>query len=90
MEIEFDEAKRFWTLETRGLDFLDAPLVFAGSHFEIEDDRKDYGEQRFRVFGELNGRRVVVVWTPRGTKRRIIMMRHAHEEEFITRKAGLD
>lgn len=39
MEIEFDEAKRRWTLEHRGIDFLDAPLVFADLHYEIEDQR---------------------------------------------------
>lgn len=90
MKIEFDEGKRLWTLEHRGLDFADAPLVFAEAHFQIEDDRKDYGERRYRVFGQLHGRRVVIVWTPRGTKRRIIMMRHAHEEEFTAQRAGLD
>ena len=90
MEIEFDEKKRLWTLATIGLDFLDAPQVFAGTHFQIADDRRDYGEPRFWVFGWLGDRRVVIAWTPRGTRRRIIMMRHAHEEEFQVRGAGLD
>lgn len=90
MEIEFDETKRSWTLQNRGLDFADSPAVFAAAHFQIEDDRHDYGETRYRVFGELDGRRVVLVWTPRGKRRRIIMMRHAHEEEFEARKTGLD
>jgi uncharacterized DUF497 family protein len=90
LEIEYDENKRRWTLENRGLDFADAPLVFAETHFQIEDNRRNYGELRYRVFGQLNGRRVVVAWTPRGEKRRIIMMRFAHEEEFEVRKASLD
>lgn len=82
MEVEFDEAKRALTLRMRGLDFKDCPRVFAGPHLQYEDDREDYGEPRLIVFGWLNRRRVVIVWTPRGDKRRIISMRHAHAEEF--------
>lgn len=90
MEIEFDESKRLWTLKERGLDFSDAAQVFAKAYFQIKDDRRDYGEVRYLVFGELHGRRVVLAWTPRGKKRRIIMMRHAHEEEFKIRKSDMD
>jgi len=45
MKITYDPAKRQKTLEERGLDFEDAPLVFAGKHFTCEDDRKDYGKE---------------------------------------------
>jgi hypothetical protein len=44
MQIEFDETKRRTILKERGLDLADAGLVFAGEHYQIEDDRKDYGE----------------------------------------------
>lgn len=82
MKITFDPAKRQWTLENRGLDFIDAALVFADDFVELLDDRKDYGEARYRVFGQLNGRYVVIIWIPRGSSRRIISMRYAHEEEI--------
>lgn len=81
MDISFDPAKRAKTLEERGLDFADAGLVFAGITATIEDDRHDYGEQRFITAGYLNGRRVVLVWTHRSESRRIISMRHAHADE---------
>jgi uncharacterized protein len=90
MDVSFDPAKRLETLEHRGLDFLDAPRVFAGDHFTILDDRQDYGEERFLTFGELEGRHVVVVWTWREEGRRIISMRHAHDEEIENRKRALD
>jgi uncharacterized protein len=90
MEIEFDEAKRRKTLEERGLDFLDAPKVFATSYLEFEDDRFDYGEERFIVLGLLDERAVAVVWTPRQNARRIISMRHVHDEELEARKRTLD
>lgn len=68
-------------MQERGLDFGDAGLVFAGSTATVEDDRRDYGEQRFITAGYLDGRRVVIVWTPRPGSRRIISMRHAHAED---------
>lgn len=89
-EIEFDEAKRALTLEKRGLDFLDTPSLFAGSHLQLLDDRLDYGEPRYNSFGMLEDRNVVVTWTPRGNKRRIIAMRHYHDEELENRRRTLD
>jgi hypothetical protein len=82
MEITFDPDKRQWTLENRGLDFADAPLIFADDYIELLDDRKDYGEMRYRVFGKLKGRHVAIIWTPRGRSQRIISMRYAHDEEI--------
>jgi uncharacterized DUF497 family protein len=65
VKIAFDPAKRERTLRERGIDFADAAKVFAGRHTVAVDDRKDYGEVRNVSAGFLNGRMVVVVWTPR-------------------------
>jgi uncharacterized DUF497 family protein len=81
MKIEFDAAKRDETLAQRGLDFNDAPEVFAGLHFTGEDTRSDYSEDRFITVGMLRTRLVVMVWTPRGKARRIISMRKANDRE---------
>jgi len=81
MEIEFDPSKRNKTLDERGLDFALAADVFAGKHFTGEDAREDYFESRFITVGLLEGRMVVMVWTPRGEARRIISMRKANERE---------
>ena len=81
MDISFDPAKRAKTLQERGLDFADAGLVFTGTTATIEDDRHNYGEQRFITAGYLSDRRVVLVWTHRPGSRRIISMRHAHADE---------
>ena len=53
MKITYDPSKRQKTLEERGLDFEDAPLLFTGKHFTREDDRKDYGEVRLVTVGML-------------------------------------
>lgn len=82
MIIEFDTVKREKTLLERGLDFADADKVFAGFHFIARDDRCDYGEERFITVGLLDGRTVVIVWTPRNNARRIISMRYANAREI--------
>lgn len=64
MRISFDPAKRERTLAERGLDFQDAALVFAGVTVEIEDRRKNYGERRIICYGMLEGRLVVIGYTP--------------------------
>jgi hypothetical protein len=82
VEINFDSDKRDKTLTERGLDFARAGEVFAGVTVSAEDARFDYGEPRFATVGVLDGRMVVVVWTPRGAVRRIISMRKANEREI--------
>ncbi len=89
MLIEFDTAKRQKTLDERGLDFCDAPLVFQGRHFTASDDRMNYGEPRFFSIGSFHDRVVVVVWTVRGDARRIISMRYANEREINRYKKHL-
>jgi len=84
MRITCDPAKRQRTLEERGLDMRRAKEIFAGYHFTRVDDRFDYGELRFTTVGWLDSRLVVFVWTPRGTARRIVSMRHCHEREAKT------
>jgi uncharacterized DUF497 family protein len=81
MEIEYDPVKRSHALDARGLDFARAGEVFAGQHFTGADVREDYGERRYITVGYLDGRMVVMVWTPRGEARRIISMRKANERE---------
>lgn len=81
MRISYDPAKRQLTLQERGLDFEDARWVFAGPTFELEDQRKDYGEKRILCFGRLLGRLVVVGYTPRGADRHIFSMRKANDRE---------
>ena len=79
MKITFDPAKRQATLDHRGLDMALTGEVFAGPTLTVPSDRQ--GENRFFTLGLLNGRMVVIVWTPREGGRRIISMRKANESE---------
>lgn len=81
MKITFDPAKREATLRERGIDFLDVALVLQGVTYTKEDARFDYGERRFQTVGFLNGRMVMVVWTPRDGATHVISMRKCNERE---------
>ncbi len=58
-----------------------AAEIFDGDTLTVEDDRQDYGETRQITIGFLDARMVVMVWTQRGTARRIISLRKANERE---------
>jgi hypothetical protein len=64
-----------------GIDFIDASMIFAGYTLTIQDDRYDYGEERFVTFGILNGRAVVVAHTETEDSIRIISIRKAIKYE---------
>jgi uncharacterized protein len=81
-KIIFDAEKRAKTLAERGLDFADAALVFLAKHITLEDDRQEYGEPRFITIGLLADRMVMLAWTPRDDKRRIISMRKCNDREI--------
>ena len=55
--------------------------VLAGATLTVEDDRQDYGEDRFITIGFFDARMVVLVWTRRDGAYRIISMRKANERE---------
>jgi uncharacterized protein len=82
VRITFDAAKREKTLLQRGMDFRRTNEVFDGLHLTRADDRRDYGAPRFISAGLLDGRLVVIVWTPRGRARRVISIRRANAREI--------
>ena len=76
---EWDEAKSQECLKRRGFDFsiiqdFDWKCV-------IKDNRRDYGEARFRAFGTIEGEPYSVAFTLRGERIRIISLRRMHEKE---------
>lgn len=81
MEYEWDEAKRLSNLRKHGIDFNDVPFVFNSDTVTVEDNRYGYGEQRFVMFGLLQGRIIVVVYTERDNSIRIISARKATKYE---------
>jgi uncharacterized protein len=63
------------------LDFAQAEQVFAGPTFTFEDDRKEYGEQRWVTLGLLQATVVVIVHTESDDEIHVISMRKADKDE---------
>ena len=81
MKYEWDQDKSDANLEKHGLSFEDAPLVFEGKCVTFQDNRFDYSEIRYITLGQLKGRVVLIVHTPRSNKIRIISIRKANNRE---------
>ena len=81
MRITFDPAKRERALAERGLDFVDAKIVFEGVTLEVEEVRKAYAEGRSICYGLWAGRMVGVGYTPRGAERHVFSRRKANDRE---------
>ena len=78
---EWHDAKSRKNLRERGFDFAFAARVFDQDVLEHEDTRRDYGEPRLVALGEIDGEVFVVVYTWRGTSRRLISARRANRRE---------
>lgn len=83
ISLEWNKRKNEANFKKHGFHFESATLVFSGAYITQEDTRKDYGERRFLSMGTLgqNGRVVIVAYTHRGSKLRIISMRKANQRE---------
>jgi uncharacterized DUF497 family protein len=79
--LEWDTAKRRKVLLERGLDFADVSRIDPATVHTDIDRRRDYGEVRYISVGSLDGRLVVVCWTPRNGRSRIISVRKANDRE---------
>jgi uncharacterized protein len=84
VEFEWDESKRASNLRKHGIDFLDVSSVFNGLIVTVEDERFDYGEDRFVTFGLLQGQVIAVVHTETEDYIRVISARKATKYEQKT------
>jgi uncharacterized DUF497 family protein len=66
MIFEWDEAKSRANARERLLPFDVAAAMFDGPTLEAVDARRDYGEVRIKVIGELGGLYLTCVYTARG------------------------
>ena len=82
MEFEWDDAKSDTCFVQRGFDFAYAVRAFLDPNRIISRDyRWDYGEKRYRLLGEIEGRVFVVIFTMRNFTLRIISARKANKRE---------
>ena len=84
MEFEWDDAKSDACLAQRGFDFAYAVRVFLDDDRIVSRDRRwDYGEDRYRLLGAIEGRVFVVIYTVRASAIRIISARKASRREIM-------
>jgi uncharacterized protein len=80
VDIEFDKAKDASNLEKHGVSLARASdmeiLTF------IEDERRNYGEVRYRAWGRIDGFYYCLAFTYRDGRVRAISLRRAHEKEI--------
>lgn len=81
MKFIWDEKKRRANILKHGFDFVDSEEVFEGVTLTLDDDRFEYGEDRFITLGFLRGTVVVVAHTEKDNEFRIISMRKATKHE---------
>ncbi|GBD89596.1 hypothetical protein BMS3Abin04_00304 [bacterium BMS3Abin04] len=81
MEFEWDQAKNKRNISKHNIDFRDAVLIFNNPILIKMDTRKDYKEIRWIGLGILEKIVVVVVFTKRKDKIRIISIRKANKKE---------
>lgn len=81
LAFEWDEAKNRRNFEKHGFSFEDARVIFENFIFTAEDDRRDYGEKRFISVGILDDIVVVIAYTLRNGRIRIISIRKANKKE---------
>jgi uncharacterized protein len=78
--LEWDEAKRLKNLKRRGLDFVDADLIFDGRPVATAPSRRN-NEDRFVSTAAIDANFYTVVWMWRGDNQRIISFRRASRGE---------
>jgi uncharacterized DUF497 family protein len=76
-----DATKRRKNLRKHGIDLPECMEAFDGPMLTREDDREDYGEQRFVSLGRAQSRVVILVWTDREDGPRLISCREAESYE---------
>lgn len=79
--IIYDPDKNDANIFNRGLSFELVHQLDWDSVLIVEDDRYDYGEQRFQALGLIDGRLHMVVFTTRDDILRIISLRKANARE---------
>jgi uncharacterized DUF497 family protein len=82
MKYEWDEVKRQSNIDGHKVDFLDVLPLFANPEaIRLEDNRRDYGEIRYILLGEIDERLFQIAYTIRGSVIRLISARRGNKRE---------
>ncbi|CAE6691204.1 BrnT family toxin [Candidatus Nitrotoga fabula] len=82
MKFEWNETKSDACFRDRGFDFAYEAFAFADPNRVIRQvTRQSYGEDRYQLIGNIEGRLFVLVYTSRNNMIRIISARKANQRE---------
>lgn len=95
MNVEFDAEKDEANRRKHGVSLALAAAMDFDETVVIPDERRDYGEARFRAFGPIHGRLHVLAFTMRGGTLRAVSLRKANPRkgrlyERRHRQPGMD
>jgi hypothetical protein len=79
VEFEWHEAKRETNIEKHNIDFRDIPAIWQGAI--PKETRFHRGEQRTTAYGTLRDYPLIIVYTKRGERIRLISARPASRKE---------
>lgn len=80
-EFEWDEGKRQKNIAKHNIDFADITPILENDPLQWIDHRRDYGEERVNLLGEIEGEIFFVTYTIRHSKYRLITARRANSRE---------
>jgi uncharacterized protein len=81
VKISFDPKKNLRNIAERGLPFELVDSFEWDTAFIAQDNRKDYGEQRYIAVGFIDEVLYVTVFTPRNDRPHVISLRRANLRE---------
>ena len=90
LRFEWDAKKNRANAAKHGIAFENASRAFSGPMLSRIDDRRDYGEERWIGLGRIDDVVVVIAYTVRSDKVRIISARKANRNETKAYEQALD
>ena len=84
----WDERKRVSNLRKHGVDFAIVQNFDFETALVLRDNRKNYGEERYRAYGTINGRLHALVFTRREGRIRVISLRKSNAREIAAYAAS--
>jgi len=84
----WDERKRISNLRKHGVDFAIVQNFDFETALVLRDNRKNYGEERYRAYGTINGRLHALVFTRREGRIRVISLRKSNTREIANYAAS--
>ena len=84
----WDERKRTANFREHRVDFAIVRTFDFETALVLHDDRKNYGEERYRAYGTINGRLHALVFTRREGRIRVISLRKSNTREIANYAAS--